>query len=286
MKVCVLLAAYKGERYIEAQIFSILSQKESDIDIDIFVRVDGTYDKTHELIERLSNEYDNITYLRGEANSSSGNNFVSQIISTDFGKYDYVCLSDQDDYWRSDRLSFVIQRMRQECSSCFSSNFYSFSHSGKMRLGRYNKLTEVDHFFQCAGPGCSFVLTVAAMNFIKAEVQNNQQLLQVSAHDWLIYFLLRINDFVWTYDREGLIFYRQHSSNIAGENRGFVAKLRRLKFLFAGWYGSDLVLLHHYAELKGLKPRHFNPFKCRRSYLESFILWVIYKFFLQKRVKY
>lgn len=281
MKICVLLAAYKGERYIEAQIFSILSQQK--FDLDIFIRVDGEFDKTHELVERLSKEHANVKYIRGEVNSSSGNNFMSQIVSTDFSKYNFVCLSDQDDYWRFDRLSFALGRMEQNQSSAFSSNFYSFSHSGKMRLGRYNNMTELDHFFQCAGPGCSFVLTVEAMNFVKNELQNNDQLLKVSAHDWLIYFILRLNKFVWTYDREGLIFYRQHLLNVAGENRGLLAKLRRLKVLFTGWYGNDFLILHRYAERRGLRPRSFDPLKCRRSYVESIFLWVIYKLFLQKK---
>lgn len=284
MKICVLLAAYKGERYIEAQIFSILCQKQ--FDVDIFVRVDGEFDKTHEVVERLSKEYDNIKYIRGDINSSSGNNFITQIISTDFSKYNFVCLSDQDDFWRPDRLSYALQKMKESKSSCFSSNFYSYTHSGKIRLGRYSNITKIDHFFQCAGPGCSFVLTVEAMNFVKNELQIDGQLLKISAHDWLIYFILRLNKFVWTYDPEGLIFYRQHSLNIAGENRGLLAKLRRLRVLFTGWYASDFVLLHQYADRRGLRPGSFDPLKCRRSYVESVFLWLIYKFFLQKRVNY
>ena len=101
-----------------------------------------------------------------------------------------------------------------------------------------------------------------------------------------IYFILRLNKFVWTYDREGLIFYRQHSLNIAGENRGVLAKISRLKVMLTGWYGNDFVILHRYAERKGLRPRSFDPLKCRRSCLESIFLWLIYKFFLQKRVNY
>lgn len=284
MKICVLLAAYKGERYIEAQIFSILCQKQ--FDVDIFVRVDGELDKTHEIVKRLSKEFDNIKYIQGDINSSSGNNFITQIIWTDFTEYDFVCLSDQDDYWRSDRLSYVLRKMKESKSSCFSSNFYSFTHSGQIRLGRYNNITKIDHYFQCAGPGCSFVLAVEAMNFVKNELQIDDQLLKVSAHDWLIYFILRLNKFVWTYDPEGLIYYRQHALNIAGENRGLLAKFKRSRVLLTGWYGRDFLLLHRYADRKGLRPSTFDPLKCRRSYVESIFVWLTYKFFFQKRVNY
>ena len=48
--ICVLMATYNGEKYLVEQIESILCQK--DVDVRLFVRDDGSTDRTLEILKR------------------------------------------------------------------------------------------------------------------------------------------------------------------------------------------------------------------------------------------
>jgi len=63
-KVQVLLSTFNGEKYLEKQIESLISQK--DLDIKIFVRDDGSTDGTINILSSLSDKYsDKIKILFG-----------------------------------------------------------------------------------------------------------------------------------------------------------------------------------------------------------------------------
>ena len=51
-KVLVLLSTYNGEKYVETQVNSVLKQK--NVDVDIFIRDDGSKDNTVAVIEKLN----------------------------------------------------------------------------------------------------------------------------------------------------------------------------------------------------------------------------------------
>jgi len=57
-KICVLLAAYNGEKWIEKQISTILNQKK--VKIDLFISDDGSDDDTFEKIKKVSTKKKNI----------------------------------------------------------------------------------------------------------------------------------------------------------------------------------------------------------------------------------
>ncbi len=50
ISVCVLLSTYNGERYLEQQLSSIISQK--DVKVEIRVRGDGSTDATCDILDK------------------------------------------------------------------------------------------------------------------------------------------------------------------------------------------------------------------------------------------
>ena len=60
-KIAVLVAAYNGERYIEKQLISILSQV--DVEVSIYINLDRSTDHTITIIKRLMAIYSNIPSL-------------------------------------------------------------------------------------------------------------------------------------------------------------------------------------------------------------------------------
>ena len=97
-KVLVLLSTYNGEKYIETQVNSVLKQKK--VDVDIFIRDDGSKDGTVAVIEKLN---DSRISIFKEENKGATNSFFKLIKKTPL-QYDYYALCDQDDYWEEDKL--------------------------------------------------------------------------------------------------------------------------------------------------------------------------------------
>ena len=72
MKVAILLASYNGEKYIEEQIQSLLDQTFKDI--FIFIRDDGSSDKTFE----IEKKYDKVILItEDDLNIKLTNNMIA-----------------------------------------------------------------------------------------------------------------------------------------------------------------------------------------------------------------
>lgn len=99
-KVNILLAAYNGEKFIKEQIESILSQKTDGFELHLFVRDDGSTDKTLEILS----EYESAGKLKvftGE-NKGFAKNFLTLLQLCD--EADYYAFSDHDDIWEEDKV--------------------------------------------------------------------------------------------------------------------------------------------------------------------------------------
>ena len=61
----ILMSTYNGEKYIDCQIESILSQK--DVNVKLLIRDDGSKDNTVEIIKKYQEKYlDKIELIEGE----------------------------------------------------------------------------------------------------------------------------------------------------------------------------------------------------------------------------
>ena len=102
----ILLATYNGEKYIDKQIKSLLTQDREgmDTDIRILIRDDGSTDDTLNIIQKRLEFYrerrDNLMEVKilddRIPTGSPAANFLKLLsVST----ADYVMFSDQDDMW-------------------------------------------------------------------------------------------------------------------------------------------------------------------------------------------
>ncbi|MDA7851303.1 glycosyltransferase family 2 protein [Gammaproteobacteria bacterium] len=237
-RVAILLAGFKGQKYLYEQVFSLLNQK--GVIVDIFIRVDGELLAFNNMVIELASDYKNIHYIKGDVISSSGMNFYKLILGMKDTTFDYYSLCDQDDIWEESKLLRAHQCLENTSASGYSSGFTTFTSTGFKKRFYNGEQTKFDHFFQSSGPGCTFVFDNKGFNYLRNYLNQENKLLEVLAHDWLIYFIFRINNLGWYIDTQSHLLYRQHDSNVAGVNRGLNAKLKRVKILFNGWYISDL----------------------------------------------
>ena len=105
-KIQILMSVYNGEKYLETQIKSILSQdceRKNIAKVTLLIRDDGSSDNTHEILNKYSKLYpDSIRWYKGE-NIGVINSFFDLVEHSD--EVDYYAFSDQDDYWLPDKLS-------------------------------------------------------------------------------------------------------------------------------------------------------------------------------------
>lgn len=104
MKVSVALAAYNGEKYIEEQLRSILSQLRSDD--EVVISDDNPSGKTKAVVDSIGDA--RIRYVEGPGKGVIRNfeNAISQTTG------DVIFLSDQDDVWLPGKVAAVCEEIK------------------------------------------------------------------------------------------------------------------------------------------------------------------------------
>jgi rhamnosyltransferase len=239
--IAVLLAAYNGMEWIEEQVASISSQKNTSI--EIFISVDLSNDKTYEWCQNLARNNSYIKVLPyGERFGGAAKNFYRLIRDVDFSYFDYIALSDQDDIWDSDKLHHAISVIEKDNLDGYSGNVIAFWSDGQERLLKKNfPQKRFDYFFEAAGPGCTYVFKQQAIQkFKKFLIKNWTKVNLVELHDWMIYAYFRSQGMKWKIDSKSLMRYRQHDNNQVGLNYGLKAYLIRSKKIKAKWYRNEV----------------------------------------------
>ena len=160
----------------------------------------------------------------------------------DFSTFDYVALSDQDDIWLPNKLIHAVKLITVKKLDAFSSDVVAFWKGGRESLVKKSfPQKNYDYYFEAAGPGCTYVLKVEAMQSFKDFlIENWISVNQVDSHDWMIYAYCRSSGLQWTIDDMPLMRYRQHDSNQVGFNSGLKAYLKRISLVKGNWYRIEV----------------------------------------------
>lgn len=100
--ISVVLAAYKGEKYIEEQVISILSQLGAND--ELIISDDYPSGNTFSSIENIIKSDSRVRYIHGPGKGLI-KNFEYAIMKS---KGDYIFLSDQDDVWIDGKVNAVM----------------------------------------------------------------------------------------------------------------------------------------------------------------------------------
>lgn len=101
-KVHVLMATYNGEKHIKKQMDSILNQTYPCL--EIFVRDDGSTDRTRELIAEYEKTTGRVHLLEDEEGNLKPPGTFYQMLKI-CPKADYYAFADQDDLWLPDKVA-------------------------------------------------------------------------------------------------------------------------------------------------------------------------------------
>jgi len=229
-KIIILLAAFNGEQFITQQLKSLLYQTIQPN--KIAVNIDQSSDKTESIVKEFAKTNPEIQILNfNKRFGSAATNFIDLLKNTDLKSFEYIALSDQDDLWKEDKLEKAIHKLEQGYDG-YSSNVEAFWKGGRKKvLVKNQPQQKLDHLFESAGPGCTFVLTKRLALSLQEFLKRGQFDQLDNYHDWLIYAYARSNVFKWHIDSYPGVEYRQHNANVFGANvgiRAFISRIRRV----------------------------------------------------------
>lgn len=224
-QVAILLATYNGERYLNAQIDSILCQSYRDW--HLYVHDDGSTDGTVAIIHAYANRFpERITVYRYGRQGSAQRNFLSMLEKTDA---DYYMFSDQDDVWHADKIEKSITAMRNmerlhpqkpvivhsdlqlvdSHQQLLHPSFFNYANIHPDFCNRY------EDYVQNIVTGCTMIINRRAK---KAALSRKP--LHATMHDsWITLRTIAEGGIRHTI-YEPLTDYRQHSGNVLGAREG------------------------------------------------------------------
>lgn len=242
MSVLVLMPTYNGERYLAAQIDSILAQE--GVKVSLLFSDDGSTDGTLSLLEG----FDILPFERRLGPSQN----VSRLLEH---TAPYVALADQDDVWERDKLVLSLQKMgelealygretpllvhtdlkvvdkelRESAPSFFSYN--KFHGGGLNQLLMQNTVT-----------GCTLLMNEALASLATPIPP------EAIMHDWWIALVASAFGKIGVINRP-LVHYRQHGSNAIGATTYFdLAKIGRFRKMRDRKFLQAAVFLNRYRE--------------------------------------
>lgn len=262
--ITVALAACNGEKYLNEQIQSILTQ--SCRNLELVVVDDASDDRSFEVASEAARKDARVKVFQNASRLGVKMNFMKAL---SLAKGDYVAFSDQDDVWKPQKLEILKGLLDREkdsrlaysdlevCDEALRPVMPSFWRmSGiRPRKGRSGAKTILRNL----APGCSMLL--------RKELAG--EMMRVSPesgfmHDHLAFVLASMNGGT-AFTPEALVKYRQHASNMIGAKEGaaydetdFFTESRQRLAAIEELFPSDagLAALRRFIEGRG---RKFEP---------------------------
>lgn len=223
--VCILLAAYNGEKFIEQQIDSILAQDYPNA--RIILSDDDSKDNTLEILKKYERDYPNriVHYQSGRHFGSAHKHFLHLL--TVFHNDPYIMFSDQDDVWHTDKVRKTLARMKEleadrqtpamvhadlrvvdRQLNEIAPSFCKYSSIN----GNRTKLNQL--LVQNVVTGCTVMMNRPLAELACTAMPEEG----IVMHDWWIAILTAASGTIAFLD-ETLIDYRQHGSNSVGAKK-------------------------------------------------------------------
>jgi glycosyltransferase involved in cell wall biosynthesis len=222
-KISVCMATFNGEKYVERQLISILSQLRPHD--EVVISDDSSTDRTIDVIEGLNDP--RIKILKNQKFRNPIFNFENALLHA---QGDFLFLSDQDDLWMPGKVDLVMQSFKNhdlvltDCEIIDSEDRViekSFFRINKSGPGFWWNLHHNSYL------GCCLAMRKAVVRKATPFPKD------IPMHDWWIgivcerFFRIAIID-------KPLIKYRRHGLNAttSGE-QSTTTLIKKLKFRFA-----------------------------------------------------
>lgn len=237
--VAVIMSTYNGERYLEEQIDSILAQV--GVHVELYVRDDGSRDKTKDILSKYAAEHSNIHVQYGE-NMGYRKSFITTLLSVPAFKY--YAFSDQDDYWEKEKLISAVTKISDIDTDGVPVVYYSNLNICDEHLKAYRKTglekrkkTLVSILLRLSVAGCTMMMNSVLRDSIKSKTLSFDSYRY--GHDGLVLSLCYALGGKIICDENAYIRYRQHGDNTSGGTNGIWQRLSKERNAFLAGKGKQ-----------------------------------------------
>lgn len=212
--VAILMSTYNGAKYLKDQLQSIINQSYSNW--HLYIRDDGSSDETGEIIKSYAKKDSRISIIHDTlGNIGSVRSFFYLLEQVDSNFYMF---SDQDDYWKQDKIQKSILLLKQHNHKrkpiCVYTNLQIVDDNlegNELLLTKtwqdFPKLFFTNNLYGC---------TMLFNNFLKEKIKFDQlNYDNIYVHDWWLALVCAIFGEIYYLD-EPTILYRQHYGNQIG----------------------------------------------------------------------
>ncbi|RZA14432.1 MAG: glycosyltransferase family 2 protein [Proteobacteria bacterium] len=227
MSLAILMATYNGEPFISEQIKSL--QQQSFQDWTLFVRDDGSSDRTRDLVSAFAADDLRIKLLPEHNNLRVTQNFF-RLLEVAEG-YDFYAFCDQDDWWLESKLSDAVGILQAKDAKIPRLYFARLTIANEVLhpigASPIPKIMSFDNALsQNVVTGCTVVINATGRELVLRAPRNDSR---IWSHDWWFYLVIsRFGEL--SYNPKPGILYRQHAQNLMGSKQNplaqFVHRLR------------------------------------------------------------
>jgi len=223
-RVAVLLSTYNGEKYLDENLHSLNQQEWRDI--TLYIRDDGSSDKTIQIINKYQGIFDdNILLLPSDGHLGAAQSFFCLLDGAGDG-FEFYAFSDQDDVWLPAKISYAVNKLKsvtENIPALYCSRLeYVDEKLNHLRLSRIpRKIGFGNAIVENIAIGCTMVVNESARKLILSHLPSKHLM-----HDWWCYLIVSCFGQV-VFDNYSGIKYRLHASNRIGAATTLADTLRR-----------------------------------------------------------
>ena len=231
------MATYNGAAFLMDQLESL--KRQSVAPRWVIISDDGSSDATVQIVQAFFKRWAdcNLVLVQGPRQGYSANFFHALSYVPD--DTTAIALSDQDDVWFDDKLERGLARLSQEADD--QSVVYgaaSILCDPKLAPIGPSRITTVPPSLRHAlvqnfAGGNTMIFNPVATRLVTALAKNIRG---VEVHDWWLYQLVTAAGGKAVYDSNPCLYYRQHSQNLIGANKGVRASANRFCAMLRGTY--------------------------------------------------
>lgn len=216
-RIDILMATYNGEKYLEEQINSILSQTYDNF--NLIISDDASTDNTPKILEEYATKDKRIKIFKQNKNLGVISNFEFLLNQVE---NDLFMLADQDDIWEENKIEKSLEKIKDENADLVYSDLKVVDENLKETFNSYWKLKGFDKkifkynnfaslYLNNYITGCTII---CKSKWIK-EILPLPKTSKYVIHDYWISLIISMSGKI-AYINEALIKYRQHKQNSVG----------------------------------------------------------------------
>lgn len=206
--VSVVMATYNGERFIDAQIRSILSQTYTNL--EIIIVDDGSTDQTYTILESYALKDRRIRLFRNENNLGYIKNFEKGLL---LAKGQYLAPSDHDDIWMPEKITTLVHAING--ATIVYADSILIDENDNQLGKKLSDIKRLSDFNDCLNFLVGNSAAGHAMLIQTDLIKNTIPFAPMIPHDHWLGFVATLYHGIKFIDTP-LVYYRQHNSSVFG----------------------------------------------------------------------